>query len=247
MRPDSVEIKVSLSGTDIVVEAIDLLGLHDGRAWTIAFCEDVTGAAEATALLDTGVTLRARAKSGGKGDSTIKLRPCRWSQLHQDFSANRTSGDAELKIEADWAGDKHVLAASMTVDWTDSRLSAVQTGERPVASLFSEDQIRFLDTCADGRVELATVSALPTIAATRWQSFPVSVAGLELDVRAERWQIAEGLDFLELSIVSTVDQAPKDQEALMTAATDRSLSLDVSRDSKTQRVLEHLIARRKDS
>jgi hypothetical protein len=241
MQPESVEIKVSLSGTSVVVDAIDRLALENGRAWTIVFCEDVTRGAAATALLDIGVVLRARGKSGTAGDSTIKLRPCRWSQLHEDFFSNRTDGDAELKIEADWAGAKRSLAASMTAEWNDSRLEAVQTGDAPVSDLFAEDQLSFLDKCSRSRVNLAAVRTLTPIAATRWPKFPASASGLDLDVRAERWQVGEGLDFLELSIVSTVDHADADQKALTTAAADRLLTLDEELESKTKRVLEHLI------
>ena len=60
MQPESVEIKVSLSGPSVVADSIGKLALENGRAWTILFCEDVTRAAAETALLDIGVVLRAR-------------------------------------------------------------------------------------------------------------------------------------------------------------------------------------------
>lgn len=241
MRPESVEIKVTLAGKHLV-NAIDLMGLEDGRDWTVVFCEDVTGAAEATDLLNIGVILRARGKSGAKGDSTIKLRPCRWSQLHQDYFSNGNRGDAELKIEADWAGAKRALAASMTAEWKDSRLSAVRAGDLSVSQLFTDKQLKFLGECSQGRVNLAAVTALPPIAATRWATFHPAAAGLNLDVRAERWQV-DGLDFLELSVVSTVDQAATCQDALMAFVTDLSLPVDNSQESKTKRVLDHLIGK----
>jgi hypothetical protein len=242
MQPESVEIKVSLSRPSVVADSIGKLALENGRAWTILFCEDVTRAAAETALLDIGVVLRARQKSGTDGDSTIKLRPCRWSQLHQKFLSNRNNGDTELKIEADWAGAKHSLAASMTAEWNDSRLAAVQTDDASVSDLFSGEQLSFLEKCSRGRVNLSAVRTLAPIAATRWPRFSVSASGLDLDIRAERWQVAEGLDFLELSIVSTVDQAAAHQKALTAVATERLLPLDQGPESKTQRVLEHLIA-----
>lgn len=242
MQPESVEIKVSLSGTDAVHDAIGRLALENGRAWTIVFCEDVTSAAAATALLNIGVVLRARGKSDSEGDSTIKLRPCRWSQLHPDFFSNRKEDAAELKIEADWAGPKHSLAASMTTEWKDSRLTAVQAGEAPVSTLFTGKQLSFLEQCSRDRVNLAAVRVLAPIAATRWPKFPVTASGRDLEVRAERWQVGDALDFLELSISSTTDQAAADQTALTTAAADRSLPLDEDQESKTQKVLQHLIA-----
>ena len=64
--------------------------------------------APSTPVLDVGVVLRVRGKSGPKGDSTVKLRPCRWSQLSEDFFANTETDESELKIEADWAGDQAI-------------------------------------------------------------------------------------------------------------------------------------------
>jgi hypothetical protein len=76
MRPESVEIKVTLVGST-VGEAVAILGLPEGKGWRILFCEDVTaGVAPSTPLLDIGVVLRARKKSGTKGDSTVKLLTC---------------------------------------------------------------------------------------------------------------------------------------------------------------------------
>jgi len=239
MQPESVEIKVTIAGKH-VPDALGKLELVDEKALTIVFCEDVTAGAEATELLDLGVVLRARAKSATKGDSTVKLRPCRWSQLDKRFFSNGTFGTAELKIEADWAGTKHALAASMTREWTDSRLSG---GEVSVADLFTTDQLDFLSTCSGGRVDLRAVSPLPPIKATRWAKFAAVAAGEHLDVRAERWQLDDTLDFLELSIVSTVEEAPKAQLALTTFLADQALPPDDNQDSKTQRVLNHLIAR----
>ncbi|NEA30699.1 hypothetical protein [Streptomyces sp. SID13031] len=240
MQPESVEIKVTIAGT-AVPDAIGKLDLADPKAWTIVFCEDVTTAAEATELLDLGVVLRARSKSATKGDSTVKFRPCRWSQLDRNFFSNGTFGDAELKIEADWAGTKHALAASMTAEWSDARLSAADLS---VADLFTPDQLTFLTTCSQGRVNLAAVSALDPITATRWAKFQTTAAGRPLDIRAERWQLDDTLDFLELSIVSTTEEALDDQRALTTFVTDQALPPDTNQDSKTQRVLTHLIGNR---
>jgi hypothetical protein len=100
MRPESVEIKATLTGTD-VDRAVAALPLAEGKTWRIVFCEDVTaGVAPLAPLLEIGVILRVRGKSGSKGDSTVKLRPCRWSQLTAEFFANAESDESELKLDA---------------------------------------------------------------------------------------------------------------------------------------------------
>ena len=239
MRPESVEIKVTLSGTNLD-DAVDRLGLTGGDEWTVVFCEDVTSAAATTALLDRGVVLRVRGKTETSGDTTIKLRPSRWSQLDPDYFENREDAGAELKIEADWAGTKRSLAASMTVQWSDARLRAAQADAGLVPELFSKEQLDFLGKCSDGRVNLAAVSMLPPFAATRYAKFTPD--SMNSQVRAERWRVTDRLDFLELSMVSKPNKAVAAQKSLTAFTTRMSLPVDDSQVNKTQRVLEHLIA-----
>jgi hypothetical protein len=242
MRPESVEIKVTLAGSN-VDKAITRLELSDGKGWRILFCEDVTaGVAPLTPLLDIGVILRARKKSGTKGDSTVKLRPCRWSQLSEDFFTNRKDGATELKIEADWAGPKRTLAASLTMEWDDDRVDAVRSGKLAAADLYEKEQLRFLQQCSPGPLNLEALMALADITATRWKEFPVKVNGPDLSVRAERWVIAGAMDFLELSIVSDLDRAERDQAALQHFLAKHSLHVEQSQENKTQRVLTYLVA-----
>lgn len=243
MRPKTIEIKATVSGAD-VGKAVSAFGLSDGKQWRIAFCEDVTvGVAPSTPVLDIGVVLRVRAKSGTKGDSTVKLRPCRWSQLSGDFFANTKTDDSELKIEADWAGSKRTLAASLTADWEDDRLAAVRSGDLSVADLFTEEQRKFLAKCSPDPVNLDALTVLADITATRWKEFPTEVAGTELSCRAERWVIDDAFDFLEVSIVSDLERAEQDQAALHYFLAGHSLTVEQSQDNKTQRVLSYLVAR----
>jgi hypothetical protein len=242
MRPESVEIKVTVS--EQVGQAVAALPLTGAKQWSIGFCEDVTDAVTpGTPLLDLGVILRVRRKSNTKGDSTVKLRPCRWSQLDAGYFANAEADGLELKIEADWAGPKHGLAAALTLTWDDDRFDQVRAGDRPAAALFGDGQRDFLERCARGRVNLAAISLLPALDATRWDPFDVpgdGAAGEPVSIRAERWTIPGGDDFLELSVVGAAESAPGTQAALERYAGDRGLAVDRSEENKTQRVLSHL-------
>ncbi len=226
MNPESVEIKATLVGAD-VGKAVDAFELDDAKAWRIVFCEDVTtGVTPQTPLLNSGVVLRVRGKSGTKGDSTVKLRPCRWSQLSESFFTNRETNESELKIEADWAGTKRTLAASLTADWEDDRLAAVRSGHLSPADLFTNEQRKFLEQCSPGPVNLDAVTALAEITATRWKEFPAEVGGSALSCRAERWLFDGVFDFLELSIVSDLERAEQDQAALHFLLTGHSLTVE---------------------
>jgi hypothetical protein len=242
MHPESVEIKVTLSGSSVAA-AVTALELPEGQNWSILFCEDITtGVAPSTPLLDIGVVLRTRKKSGTQGDSTVKLRPCRWSQLSEDFFTNRKDSVTELKIEADWAGPKRTLAASLTREWNDDRVDAVRSGRLAAADLFEKEQRRFLQECSSSPVNLDALAALPDIAATRWKAFTAKLNGRELSVRAERWMIDRTIDFLELSIVSDLDRAERDQAGLHHFLAKQGLHAEQNQENKTQRVLSYLAA-----
>jgi hypothetical protein len=149
----------------------------------------------------------------------------------------------ELKIEADWAGSRKTLAVSLTAEWDDNRVVAVQSGSLPPACLFDQKLRRFLKQCSNGLVNLDALTALADIAATRWKEFPAKVDGPDLSVRAERWVIDDAIDFLELSIVSDLVRAEEDQAALQHFLAKHSLTIEQNQENKTHRVLSYLVAR----
>jgi hypothetical protein len=246
MRFDGAEIKVTLSGeqTD---SAVDELGLLSGvEPWEIYFCEDVTpGLSRETPLLDRNVVLRARDKPGGKDDTTVKLRPCRRSQL-TDHWLNASDGKSgsgekwEFKVEADWSGDRRVLAASHTSDRSDGLVADVAHGRRAVEQLFTAEQLDFLRECSGLAINLGTLTVLPPVRATRWKS--VETAPSELRLRAERWTL-DDLDFLELSTVADLGEARAKQDALTGFLRSRGFVVDADQQNKTRLVLEKLVGR----
>jgi hypothetical protein len=246
MRFDGAEIKVTLSG-DRTGAAVDELGLPPGvEPWAIYFCEDVTaGLSPETPLLDRNVVLRARDKPGGKDDTTIKLRPCRRSQLtdHWLDASDGKSGSGEkweFKVEAEWSGDRRALAASHTADRRGGLVADVAHGRRAVEQLFTAEQLDFLRECSGLAINLGTLTVLPAVTATRWRS--VETAPPELGVRAERWTV-DDLDFLELSIVADLGEARAKQDALTEFVRSRGLVVDAHQQNKTRLVLEKLVGR----
>lgn len=246
MRFDGVEVKVSL-GKDQTESAVQKLNLPSGRPrWRIHFCEDITaGISPGTPLLDRGVILRVRDKAGGKDDATIKLRPCRRSQLTDRWLAAKEGetddGDEwEFKLEADWSGDRRVLAASHTTDRPEGVVAKVGRERGSVANLFVAEQLAFLRDCAGVAINLRTLTVLQPVTATRWKS--VEKAPPDLKVRAERWTVGN-LDFLELSVVADLDAAETKQEAVTEWVRSLNLTADPDEASKTRQVLEYLVKR----
>ncbi len=247
MRFDGVEVKVTFTG-DQTEPAVQALHLPPGRPpWRIHFCEDVTaGVSPGTPLLDAGVILRAREKPGDEDDTTVKLRPCRRSQLPDPWPAveegEAGNGDEwEVEVEADWAGSRRVLAASCSCDRAGGVVADVVSGRRPVEDLFVAEQLAFLRDCSAVRVNVATLTVLPPVTAIRWRS--VEAAPPELGLRAERWTV-DGLDFLELSLAAEdVDEARTKQDALTAFVHSLGLVVHPDQDTKTRQVLRHLVER----
>jgi hypothetical protein len=236
MRLDGVEIKVSLAGSRLD-EALDALGLGDGgQQRSVSFLEDATVGAELP-LLRQGIVLRVRQTAGEDDDSTVKLRPCRRSQLTQEWLGEEDGDGWRLRVEEDWAATRRSLAASCVSDLPEGRIDAVRAGTAPVRRLFSEGQRRFLGECAGMRIDLDELTLLPAVAATRWED--VRVGDVD-EVVVERWTLA-GLDFLELSVrKKAVEKAQSAQRKLERELADRDLERDDDT-SKTERVLRHLL------
>ena len=136
------------------------------------------------------------------------------------------------------AGDRRALAASLTADRRNGVVAAVGRGERPVSDLFIDEQLAFLRECGAIAINLATLTVLPPVTATRWGSVDGTPDGL--DLRAERWTVGD-LDFLELSAVAPVDEAPARQQALAGFVESLDVGAPPDQETKTRQVLRSLV------
>lgn len=236
MAQQPIEIKVNVAGA--VEAAIESLSLDEGAAREICFAEDLTpGLSSPFPLFAAGVVLRLRREADGSGDSTVKLRPCRRSQLTSEWSEPAGEDDKwEYRIEGDWAGSRHVLAASFVNELGAADLAA---GLKDPVRAFASQQLALIEACAAIRINIAALTVLGTISATRWTKIKV---GSVRKVNAERWQVGS-LDFLELSRRVDQDEAATAQAELVGAALKAGLTIDSSAASKTEQVLEVLVSR----
>ena len=239
MDLDGVEIKANLTADDL--DRVErTLEVGDDKELSIYFHEDTT-TGQSLPLLAAGVIIRGRFKEGrDEGDSTVKLRPCRASQVAERwFDPRRPPADPgsgfELRFEEDWSGSRRVLAASCQVE-LNGRI-ADQTSERPP---LSDDQLRFLTDCAPLRVNPAELTRLGPIRATKFGE--VRAGGLaELEAKAERWRVAE-LDFIEVSVKVEEGDPEQVQRDLLAGLASLGLTVAAEEKSKTQQVLEALAA-----
>jgi hypothetical protein len=240
-----IEIKANIEGN--VGDALAALG-DPGSATkrAIWFAEDRSGiAAGQLNMLSRGIILRVR--SGEDDDSTAKLRPVDSGQLTSPWADPFTKPPLKYRIEGDWSGDHHVMAASAEASHEQASLSEAVHDSR-FDQIFSPEQRHLVQDGAHIAVEVDQLVALGPIASTKWQD--LTMGGVD-NVDAERWTVAD-LDFLELSIrVKPKDnetaahyraRAEKAQQDLLSAIAELKLELDTNAESKTQRVLAALAA-----
>jgi hypothetical protein len=248
MRLDGVEIKFSLSDRQVAkaLKALKLVG--DGEPRRVGFLEDTTVGAELP-LFHQGIVLRVRQVEDGDDDTTVKLRPCRRSQLAQGWLGAEKGDGWKLRVEEDWAGARRVLAVSCVANLPSGRIAAAwdnKEPKEPVGRLFNGGQWRFLLDCAGTPVNLDALTLLQPVTAARWGDVRIKgVQGAEdvEDVVVERWTVEPALDFLELSLKKdTVEEAQAAQKGLERAMNALRLERDDEHASKTERVLAHLVS-----
>ena len=238
-----IEIKANIDGA--VAEALERLGNPDGATKRqIWFAEDRDGLANGELrLLKGGAIIRVRSGEG-PDDTTAKLRPCEQAQLRDGWTDDFDRNGVEYRIEGDWSGQHHSLAASAVS--TFGQGSQSQVGGAPLhEQALTSSQRDFLAQCAKVAVSVTNLIALGPIASTKWSDVKVG----DITVNAERWTVAD-LDFLELSIrAKTKDhdtagdfeaRALKHQARLLKAIDRMGLQIAANTDNKTQRVLTTL-------
>lgn len=234
--PDAVQIKVTVPAS-LLGPAWAELGLRDdhGERRRIYFCEDLTSLYSRLPLLAGGVVLRLRHRAGGGGDSTVRLRPARRSRL----AASWTGGQFP-RVEADWAGDRRVLDASLTAAVDVAALAGLTPGRPPPQGMFGDAQRRFLRQCADVAVDVDNLTVLGPISTHRWGhlllgGFPVA---------AERWRLGSPAgDLLEFSTRVEPDGAEIARLGFETALREFGVDPDACiRSTKTAHFLAILAA-----
>jgi hypothetical protein len=234
---EGVEIKVNVDGVDID-GALGAFGRDgEGSRMVVSFVEDTTVGVELP-LLAAGIVVRTRERRDDD-DVTVKLRPCRRSQLPHRWLDGDASEAGMIKVEQDWSGARRVLSVSCRAVHSSGVVAAVRDGDAPIRSLLTKTQRQFLDDCASIRVNIDALTLLPGVRARRWK--PVALAGVDADVDLERWTV-EDLDFLEFSIkLASVDRAEAAQGRLEAELHERHVPASSARETKTALVLGRLV------
>jgi hypothetical protein len=237
----AVELKVNVAG-EHALQTLRALGLAAGDAKDrlIWFSEHLAGieGRDALPLFHRTVIVRVRRKPRrDEGDVTIKLRgprlelPERWAK--PDKGAGWT-----FKIEGDWTGAQHTIAASLTTDFDHD---ADASGRAPLlAEVVVPRQLAFLHGSLAVPIDLAALRPLGPIRARTWQATDVGFAAA---VAAEEWR-AGALHILELSLRVDAADAEASQRAFGRFLRQRAVSVARLGQTKTALALHHLAGRR---
>lgn len=229
---EPVEIKVTVSGA--IKQAVKALDLDKGTNREIWFLDDLTpGVRPTLPLFAAGVVLRLRT-GGNKADSTVKLRPCRRTQLVSRWARPFETDDFEFRIEADWAGKRRSLAASAVAEIDPDLIKSVTTSGNDPGIVITPWQKELLSSCTSMVIVETGLTPLGPISARKWKDIKIG----DFDVNAERWSVGN-LDFLELSI--RVEADPEGQQTRFEAAIKtRGLTFQTDQETKTSQVLTEL-------
>jgi hypothetical protein len=167
-------------------------------------------------LFETGIIARARRIVGCDHDSTIKFRPV----VPESIPAlwRKYSG---FKIEAD-ASDKGVV-------------KRVAAGKDPIASLFTQEQLLFLLSMANKKIDYEKVVVFGPMRAWRWK---YNDPALPWPLTGELWQREDGARLFEVSIKVPVVQAAAATAGFMAFLGEVGAERDSGQQAKTRWALQ---------
>jgi hypothetical protein len=238
-----VELKITLADT-MVDRGLAAFGLELSPAppgevdrRKVWFCEriDADGGPTMLPLLSRGIILRVRRdEEDGSGESTLKLRGPEGGVDSELWRRRTDALGKDAKIEGDWVGDHHLVAASLDSEVEGGRLDEVVAAGRPhqVERLFSGEQARL---AAELLLGFDGLELLGPVDAWKWK---LTFEGLEDDLAAELWKANHDLRFLELSTRAKEDPGAA-QRRLDEIVRDAGLQVDPDQETKTRTVLKH--------
>jgi hypothetical protein len=225
---DGVEIKATIPEKQIDA-ALELykLKLDDNERYIYFF-----DTAELE-LFATGIIARARRIVGSDHDSTIKFRPIVPDSLPAIWRSHKG-----FKIEAD-ASDKGVVkSASLTMPVSKGLIKRVAAGKDPIASLFTEQQLLFLLSMANKKIDYARAVVMGPMRTWRWK---YNDPALPWPLTGELWQREDGARMFEVSIKAPVVQAACATAGFMAFLAEVGAERDDGQQAKTRWALEHAV------
>jgi hypothetical protein len=186
-------------------------------------------------LLAGGIIARARRVVGDEHDSTVKFRPVDPAQIGSRWRKYR-----DFKIEVDASERSMVKSASFSMPVVKGLIKRVAAGERPIESVFTEEQEQFLTSVAGREIDFTTLAVLGPLVAQRWRFVDPSCPW---PLTAELWRREDGQQLMEVSIKAPIVQAAVAIGGFMAYLAEVGAERDDSEQTKTRWALGYYAAR----
>jgi hypothetical protein len=223
---EGVEIKATIPDQQIDA-ALELYHLARGSNERFIYFFDTPD----LELFETGIIARARRIVGSVHDSTIKFRPVVPESVPAVWRKK-----AGFKIEADASQKGVVKSASLTVPVAKGLIKRVAAGKDPIASLFTEEQLLFLLSMANKKIDYTRVVVMGPIQTWRWK---YNDPALPWPLTGELWQREDGARLFEVSIKVPVVQAAAASAGFMAFLAEVGAERDDGQQAKTRWILAH--------
>jgi hypothetical protein len=182
-------------------------------------------------LFEQGIIARARRIVGATHDCTVKFRPVDPESVPAMW--RKFSG---FKIEADSGENGVVKSASLTMPVPKGQIKRVAAGKEPIASLFREEQLLFLLSMANKKIDYNKVVVMGPMRAWKWK---YNDPGLPWPITGELWKRDDGSQMFEVSIKTPVAQAAAATAGFMAFLAEVGAERDRGQQAKTRWALEH--------
>ena len=191
---NSVELKLMVTGTQR--SAIRRLGFDpvEAEPRQVYFFDTPD-----LALNKSGLIVRVRRSSGGRGDTVVKLRPVDPDDISADLRRNES-----FKIEVDAMPGGYVCSASAKGRCSSQEILDVCDGKIPLASIFSTQQREFFAAHAPAGF---TVDQLVPLGPTFTLRVKHQPKKFDRPVVVELWLYPDGSQILEISTKGVPQEA----------------------------------------
>ena len=186
-------------------------------------------------LYRQGVVVRARRVQGKDGDSVVKRRPVVPAEVPK--KRRKSPG---FKVEVDAMPGGHVCSGSLKESVGNADVREVVHGDRPLSSLFSEQQAEFLADHAPDGPALEELSVLGPIIVLKLKFEP---EGFERRLVAELWMYPDNSRVLELSTKCDPGEAFQVAAEARAFLSGRGVDLSGEQETKTAKALEYFAGR----
>jgi hypothetical protein len=230
---EAIEIKATVPDHQIATALRRFKLRHDNEEERFIYFFDTPK----LALLKAGIIARARRVVGDLHDSTVKFRPidprdvgAKWRKF------------PDFKIEVDASEVSFIKSASFSMPVPKGLIKRVVASSRPISSIFTPEQERFLERIAGHRIDFKSLVVLGPLLAQRWR---FEDPGCPWPITAELWKRGDGKRLMELSIKAPAVQAAVAVAGFMAFLAEVGAERDTSQQTKTRWALDYYIAKLK--